>query len=326
MPERSSISQISQWGVETTPGTAVAANKLLQALMVAGGVKQTMQTFRGSGAKYPVVAAQGKEWFEAALSGPLVYNDVVYPLSSVLAGATPVQQGGSAAYQWDFNPSSSTEDTVKTFTIEQGSAVRAHKLAHAIVNEFGVAINRETVDVSGRLFGRAITDAITLTASPTAVPIVPVLPVQFSGYLDATSAGLGTTKLTRLLAAEYSITNRFNPLWAVDAAQSSFVTWVETEPTAQIRILLEADAAGMARLPNMRAGTTEFVRLEAIGAIIASTFPYTFRIDAAVKWTEIEDFSDEDGVYAVRYTGTIVHDGTYGKSHSVRVINTLTAL
>lgn len=326
MAERSTISQITQWGVESTPGTSVAAGKLLQSLDVAPGVQQTMQTFRGSGAKYPAVAAQGKEWMQAALSGALTYNDVVYPLSSVLAAATPVQMGGTPAYGWDFLPASRSEDAIKTFTVEQGSALRAHKFVYGLVDELGVTITRDEANLSGRLTGRQLQDGITLTATPTAIPIIPVLPAAFSVYSDTTSAGLGTTKLTRVLAAEYAISNRFNPLWAVDAAQSSFVAHVETEPQAQVRLTLEADAAGMARLPILRAGTTEFVRIEAIGPVISGANTYLFRIDAAVKWTEIGEFADNDGVWGIQYTGTIVDDATWGKSHSMRVQNTLTTL
>lgn len=326
MAERSTISQITQWGVETTPGTSVAAGKLLQSLDVGAAIQQTMQAFRGSGAKYPAVAAQGKEWMQAPVSGPLTYNDVVYLLSSVLASATPAQMGATPAYSWDFLPASRTEDAIKTFTVEQGSALRAHKFVYGLVDEFGFTVTRDEANLSARLTGRALQDSITLTPTPTAIPIVPVLPANFSAYLDTTAAGLGTSKLLRVLGAEYAISNRFNPLWAVDAAQPSFVAHVETEPQAQVKLTVEADAAGMARLPLMRAGTTEFVRIEAVGPVISGANTYLFRLDAAVKWTEVGELGDNDGVWGLQYTGTIVDDAVWGKSHSIRVQNTLTAL
>lgn len=326
MPERSTISQVVQWGVESTPGTSVAANRKLPSLALAGGIRQTMQTFRGAGAKYPAVAAQGKEWSEWALSGPATFEELVYPLSSVLMTPTPVQMAATPAYAWDFAPSSVSEDTVKTFTIEQGSGVRAHKFTNALASEFGLNFTREEVTVSGRMIGRQLQDGVTLTAGPTEVGIVPVLPAQVSVYLDSTNAALGTTKLLRALQAEWSMQNRFAPVWPLDAAQSSFAATVENEPGNTVRLLLEADAAGMARVPVMRAGTTEFLRIEAVGATISGANTYLLRLDFAVKWTEVDDFSDEDGVYAIRYTGTVVHDATWAKAMAVRVQNTRTAL
>ena len=60
----------------------------------------------------------------------------------------------------------------------------------------------------------------------------------------ATGAGLGGTKLTRVLSGSLDISDRYSPLWAIDCAVDGFAAHVETPPTAQLKLLVEADAAG----------------------------------------------------------------------------------
>lgn len=57
MAGRATVAQVTQIGVESTPGTGVAANKLLASLEITGGM--------------------------------MTYGEVVYPLSSILKAVTP---------------------------------------------------------------------------------------------------------------------------------------------------------------------------------------------------------------------------------------------
>lgn len=326
MAERSTIAQTVQVGSEATAGTSVAASKRLPSLQFGSGVQAGVNTYRGAGFKYPAVSAEGKEWMQASIEGPATYDELAYLLSSVGQKITPVQIGATPGYNWTFLPSPTTEDTVATFTVEQGSAVRAHKWTYGLVTDLTVNFNRDAVNVSGTMIGRALQDAITMTAAPTGVPLVPVLGKNVSVYLDTTSGGLGGTKLTRVLDGSFSIGSRFAPLWVVDGAQSSFVTHIETEPAGSFSLLVEADAAGMGNLALLQSGATRFIRVEAIGANIGAGADYTMRFDAAVKVTGIENFEDADGVYAVRYTFTIVADATWGSAWQAKLVNTTTSL
>ena len=71
----------------------------------------------------------------------------------------------------------------------------------------------------------------------------------------------------------------------------------------------EADAEGMELLPIMRTGATKYIRIEAIGPVIgAGPGTYKFTLDTACKVTDIGDFSDQEGVYAIEYTLGGFHD------------------
>lgn len=327
MAERSTLNQVVQLGVETTPGTSVAASKRLQSIGIEPSVSVEMDQFRPSGQKFRAVTTLGKEWIEAPIAGRGSYTELVYVLSSVINTAvitTPA--GGTTSRKWVFTPSSTADDTPKTFTVEHGSSVRADKFTYGLVTELGMTFNRDAIEVSGSMLGRALQDNITLTASPTTIALVPIIPTQVSVYLDTTSGGLGTTKLTRAISAEFSLGSRFAPVWVLDAANTSFVNHIESEPDLTCTLMLQADAQGMALLDQLRDGTSRFLRIEAVGTTIETTITYQFTIDMAVKVADTGGFTDADGVYAIEFNFVGVHDSGWGKAVEVSVINTLTAL
>lgn len=334
MAERSSITQSVQIGVETTPGTAVAASKRLGSMGFQIGPQIEANPLRPIGQKYPSVSVLGKEWAEADINGSPTYTELPYAFSSVINTATPTQildvATPTTAYRWIFTSGTFGDDNPKSFTIEQGSAFRAHRITNALISEYTWDWGREEIELGGTVIGRAIEDGITLTASPTGLVQVPVLPAQLSVYMDNTSGGLGTTKLTRVLSGEFNISDRYNPLWVVDAAQSSFVNVVEGEPTVEFVLTQMADAAAMANLVAMRNGQTRFLRLRGVGPNIytngAVIINHQVTIDLAGQVTDVSPFDDEDGVYAIEWTFSAVHDSTWNKAYQVEVITTTVAL
>lgn len=327
MAERASVFQVAQWGVETTPGTAVAANKKLTGINVTAGVKADVKTFRAMGNKFNSLAALGKEWMEAKLDGFATYTEIVYPLCSVLAYAAPAQQAATIAYKWTLGPATSAADTKKTYTLEQGSAERAHKFAYGLVNQFGMQYSRDAVNFSGSMLGQAVSDGITLTSSPTVIALQPILPTQVTVKVADSQAGLtGASALTRVLSCGWDIADRFAPLWVLNAANASFVADVEKPPKLTAKLKQEADAEGMGLLTQLRSGATKFLRILAEGDIIASTYKWTLQVDLAAKVTNVSEFADQDGVFAVEWEMEAAHDSTWGKAFEVQVINTLTSL
>lgn len=439
MPERATLNQVTQVGVETTPGTGVAAGKLLQALSITPGIQTNVRRFRPVGGKFTTIAALGKEWIEARIEGQACYNHLAYLLSSVLAYAAPAQQGGTSAYLWTHKPAQMAEDAIKTFTVEQGSQLRAGKFTYGLMTEFSLQFDREEVSVAGTMLGQAYQDDIhlstnatyTLTAggspptagtftltyagqttgniafnatpaaveaalealstvgagnvevtatvatgagtlavagnvytiefvqalaqaprtltgtftdltapgtislaagvvgvTPTAVATMPIQPTQLDIYLDSTSGNIGATKLTRAMRGEFRIGDRFNPLWAINSAVSGFAAHMETAPTATLKLTLEADAAGMGPLAALRAGDKRYLRVKAVGPLIASTYYYTLQLDMCGVVAEVGEFSDEDGVYGIEWTFEAAYDSAWssGTALQAQLTNILTAL
>jgi hypothetical protein len=147
MTERSSVAQVSQIGVETTPGTPVVATRRLGGLSLTPGIETESQMFRPAGSKFSTVQVLNKEWTEVGVEGAATYEEVIIPLSGAVGAATvsQVMDGGTptGAYEWVFTPASFAADAPKTFTLEAGQDnVQAERIAHLLFTEFGLEITR----------------------------------------------------------------------------------------------------------------------------------------------------------------------------------------
>lgn len=323
---RSTVSQVVQIGVEVTPGTAVASSRLLQSMSIEPAIKAEVATFRPAGGKFATVAALGKEWVQAKVTGQPTYTEIIYPLCGVLKNVTPTTVE-TTGRRWTFSPSQSAADTCATFTVEQGSSARAHEFAYGTMTELGLTFSRGGIELDGTMIGRAIQDGITMTATPTALALVPILPTQVDIFLAATAAGLaGASPLTLPISAEWRIADRFGPIFALNSTQSSFTQPIELVPAGTAKLKLAADATGMALLATMRQGATQFMRIRAQGDILATTERYGLVIDTALKVTDVGEFRDEDGLFAIEWTFEWCHDATWGKACEVVVTNLINAL
>jgi hypothetical protein len=282
------------------------------------------------GTKLDTLVVPGKDWTKADLSGVATYDEIIYPLASALVDPGAPATVNTTGKAFTYNPSAVTEDTVKTFTVEQGSAVRAQKAAGLIITDLGIKWDRNanSVDLTGSGMAQQFTDGITLTASPTSIPLVPILPKDISVYVDTTGAGLGTTKLLRVLSGDFALGGRFGPLWVLNASNASYAAHVELAPDVTLKLLLEADAAGMGYLTNARAGSTVFVRVEAVSPNLIGAGPavYSARFDFAMKVESVDSLGDQNGVYAVGFGLRGVFDSTWNKYLSFVITNSQTSL
>jgi len=328
MAERASIFQTVQVGVQSVAGTGVASNKKLQALSIAPAVNAETSAFRAAGNKFPALVVPQKEYVTASLSGAITFTELIYPLASLVNFASPTLLG-TTAYRWVFSSDTDGPDTVKLFTVEQGSSVRAHKFIDAAVKALEMTFSRAGCEISGgEIIGAALQDAITMTAGATAIALVPVLPTQVDVFMEDDQADLDTgAALARVLSVSWGLSDRFGPVFPLATASGTgYAATVETEPKLAVKLLMEADAAGMALLATLRAGATKFLRIKATGDNIETTYDYDLEIDTAVKVESVSEFRDEDGIFAIEWTFVGVHDATWGKAFNIELVNTLSAL
>ena len=324
--ERATISQVCNLGPEVTAGTAVTAAKRLTGLGFSMGVKTGIRSYRAAGYKYGATSSLNQEWAEGTFEGPLTYNELAYLLCGAVKNVTP--SGAGADKTWTFSPSSTAEDTVKTFTIEQGSAVRAQRFAYGLITGLNMSFGPNGADVTAPVMGKAIEDAVTLNASPTEVALLPITRPQVSVKLAATAAGLtAASKLERPIRVDWNLSDRFGPVWALNES-TDWAAHVEVEPKLEVKLLMQADAAGMGPLANLRANTTTFMRIEAVGPVIgAGPATNKLTVDTALRVSgDPSEWRDEDGVYAIEWTMNAFHDVTWAKAFNVILINGLAAL
>lgn len=329
MAERASVFQTVQFGIEVTPGSAVAANRKFASVSITPGIEVDIKKYRKMGSKWNRLSIIGKEWVTAEISGPLTYTEWPYLAANCLAYAAPVQQGATAAYKWTNNPADDQADVTKTFTIEQGGTVRAHSFPYAQLDSLGYSINRTSGEatIKGSLIGQRLSDGITMTASPTELALEPVLPDDICIYADDSAAALGTTKLTRALKADWMIDNRFGPIFPIDCALTSFAATVEQEDMeAKFDLLMAADTQGMGLLTTMRAGSKKFIRVVGTGSLIATPYTYVWQHDMCLTVSGVKKFEDDEGIYAIGWEFTVTYDATWGKAMQFDTTNAITTL
>jgi hypothetical protein len=329
MPERTSVTQKTQFGAESTAGTSVAASKFLPSLEFSTSIEGDMSDVRAGGLKFPTGAVMGREWSSTKVTGTPSYDELSYLLSSLVAKVTPTT-ADTTAKVWTYSPASSTEDTIQTYTIETGSSVRAHKTLYNVLTDFTLKGDRSSTSVDGTFMGKLFTDGITLTASPTTVGSqVLLMPGEVTIYSDSASGSLGTTKLTRVLNWEVSISSVRSPLWVVDASETSWSVPLEQPFETSLKLTLEADSSGMAPVSYMRANTKRFIRINATSPQTAGSTSTAYSLVwdfCAVVSETPKELKDADGVYAVDWTFTAVHDSTWGKAMSAVLTNKVSTL
>lgn len=326
--DRTTVNQVTQIGVETTHGTTVAATKILEAIQIEPGIKSTNKSHRSQGRKHTAVVTQGKELVEFKASGEADYAEMVYPFSSALGAATittPV--GGTNSRQWLFAPPLTGNTSVVTYTVEKGDSVRAFKFGYGLFTGVDLKFSRDSVDFSGDGIGQLLSDGITMTPGLSPVGLLPILGDQVNYYVDTTQAGLGGTQFLDCLEAEFSWSGAYGQYWPMVRANPSFTRHTDLAPSANFKMTVQANAAGMAYVSDLRNGDKKYIRVEAIGpvALEATIYP-TLTIDMCASVSNVGAFADKDGIYAYEITWEIVEDATWNHACEITLINSLTAL
>lgn len=331
MPEISTLNRTVQIGKETTPGTGVSAGKLLQYIGFALNPNIEMQTFRPMGSRVPSTVVPGKDSSTLSIEGQGTYSEIVYLFNSLLKDVTPTTVD-TTGKQWLYEPSARTEETKARYTIEEGSATRAGKATYGTVTGVTLTYNRTAgLTISGEGFAQQYQDNIALTGSPTTIEDAPVLATHLNVYSNDTFGAIGTTKLTRDFNAELNISNMVGPVWPINSANASYASDVDLEPSVSCTLRAEADSTGMGLLTAARAGSTKYIRLEALSTVLAgsSTAFYKIWVDFAGKVNEFPGFDDEEGVKVIDVGLTPVLDSTFSAAGAwirVTVVNKVTTL
>ena len=307
-----SLNQTTQFGVETTSGTSVPANKLLTCFNIVMGVKPEVKTYRGTGRRFPSVQEENTEYTEIPISGNLDYQGMPYLVSGPWGAATiTTPTNGVNARAWAWTPPVSGAITGKTFTIEQGDSVRAHKVNYGLVTGFSYKVTRHETSCAATAIAQQLQDGITKTSSPTAVALSPVAGKHINLYVDTTSTGLGTTLYTRAFSIDYQYGNGFGPFWPLNRANLSFGGVADLPPACMVKLLLEADSVGMALLPHLQVGDFLYPRLDALGPVIDNTQTITLGTQSSGTFTL---------TYKGQTTATIAYNAASGAVQSALLL------
>jgi len=318
MSEKTTVAQVVQIGVEvnasgvSVPGTAVTATKRFASLSIEPKMEADIKSFRPAGRKFTTMTQLNKEWSTAKLEGIPTYEEIIYVLSSCFDKATiTTPSGGTLSRLWSFAMDPDSPDAPVTFTVEKGDSAGGVRFAYSMISGMALSVSRSEVGLSGdMLMGIAETHALSNASGVTALTQTPLAATGFNIYLDTLYSNIGTTKLTRGFKLDVEIGDRFKGVWPIDSAYGSFAAHVEGEPKASVSLTVSADSVADAFLAQLRDGSTKYMRLECTGPVIEAALRYKFTLDMALKVSAVQDFSDEDGIYAQGFELALVDDAS----------------
>lgn len=163
--ERADVFEFEQLGIETTFGSAVSATKKLTSTTILNKIMAEVNTFGAKGSLFDTVGIENKEWTEADWTADVAtYTEPGYAISSLLGSPSiTTPGGGTLTRDWDWNPSSFSGVTPKSYTLESGNFVRAGKSPGHVVKTVGFDYTRDGVSYHAASIGQLYVDAITPT-------------------------------------------------------------------------------------------------------------------------------------------------------------------
>jgi hypothetical protein len=313
MAERATVFERPRVGVESiaSPGTAVAADKVLQSLTITPQPQLVRNAVKANGNKAAVAVTTAKEHTDWQFEAPLTYTDAAYILASGFCKPTSTSPAAGVS-EMVFRPKATDPDDLQTFTFEVGSSAGACRFAGAFVSDLTVAFSRNEAKISGSGMGRRYDEGITLTANPVDVPLIVADPDTVSIYVSDTLAGLSNAnaRLKRCVSANFSMQGRQTPIFTLDDSEMSFSASVERrETTYAAEIVCMQDSQADAIMARMRGKSVFWVRMEAVGATISGSnkFKFTLTFPCFVNATQR---GDTDDIYAGTYSLTPVYNAS----------------
>lgn len=331
MAERLTRYDRARWGVETTHGTSPTTNfKRLSAISARLGVDGEFDEFTPEGSLLPTIVSPDREISTVEIEGRVSFSDFVYPASAAWGTATitsPDATNAPTARTWGWDITGLAEIDPVSFTIEQGQAAYAERAAYVTLSQFGFSWGRGPLEVTGEGFGRKIEKGITLSATGlTDVAAKPAFGKQVNVFLDDSFGAFGTTQLTRAISGDWQFGTGRQASFYVNENSPDWAHTADGDPARDVTLVMQADSAGMTILDNMRDGSTKFLQIEIVGAVIGGAITYKILILCAVKVIGAPSRDDQDRVYGVEWPLGIVYDSSWGKAASIAVTNELSAL
>lgn len=324
---RASVNRVVQVGVESTPGTAVPANKTLPLTSLTLSRSIDVQQFRTQGYKIPSAAPIVHDLGGGSVEGPMNFTEIVYPLSTIVTPGITTPGGATLARQWLFTALASGENAFKTLTIQEGDSTAAVQMAYSVLTQFGISYTDAGATISGTILGRTPTTA-SLTGSPSAIAQLPGTARGVDVYMDAIGGTIGTTKVASAKEATFSASNLRAPNFVLNTTYQSFIDTVEVPPTVEAMFACEFDAAARTLYDSVIAASNPYklIRFKIAGPIIEGATPYSLTIDFAAQVIGTQQ-RDIDGVWGYQFNLLPQYNSTFGnKAFEITLITTLTAL
>jgi len=291
-----------QFGLEVTPGSAVAASVLWRGLGMLDDqreitfVDESIGVLAGTDRTY---TARVKAQCDLAET-PLTFEQLPLLLCIAIDDLTSgVADGSGTDFIYTYTGGQTSQPGYKTFTVETGDNQQAEKCAHMFASEIALkGASGEAWMMSGTLIGAEVENT-TFTPALSVPAVETALFNKTKLYIDDGGGTIGTTqKSNTLLDCEITIRSGLMPKETADGElYFSFVN--QGAPDATMNVTFEHDGTATAEKTAWRDETTRLIRLLVEGSQFSTPgteYTYhTLQIDMAGKWEKFDPIDDVDG-------------------------------
>ncbi len=322
-----------QLGVETTPGTAVAATTLWRGT----GTIDDQREVKFSEEDVGYVSGLDRTYVPKVLAAlslddvEATFEQLPYILAAgvknVVSGAVD-GTGSDKVYAYPF-PTTAV-NSIRTYTLEGGDDQQEEEMEYSFVEAFKLSGKPgEAVMMQADWLGRQVT-ASTKTAALALPTVEEILFSKGKLYIDAVGGMIGTTqKSNTFLGMDLSVKTGWIPVFTADG-NLYFSFHKCTMPEVTLDITFEHDGTATAEKANWRNQTARQIRLDFDGSAVAT--PGTdfstkkLRIDLAGKWEKFEKLDENDGNDIVKGTFRVRYNATAALFAEIKVVNELASL
>lgn len=320
-----------QAGIETTPGTAVAADRIIYALAPVPeevpGVEHVPQSRASYEQFYDMVETHRsiEGWTHEFEAVP--FDDLVWWLQlAAKGGVTGVDQGaGSGPYLWTFDHTSGVDDR-DTATFEIADNVGAFQIPYGICASWEIAGEGGTgpspVTASFELLGQKVIPAHTMTAALSDRDLRGnyMLFKNTQLFLDDTAAAIGGTEIPSLEAFSISMDNQLAPRFlGGDSGYYETHRFNKTFLEFSATFLFDADTYAEFQ-DKFQAGSSRYIQLKNTGS-----GNDLLTLDLHTKINTFE-WPEDDGARQVAIMGQSIYDPTLGYGWQLAVQNDVQTL
>lgn len=121
----------------------------------------------------------------------------------------------------------------------------------------------------------------------------------------------GLTRMSSALGFEWSLADRFSPVFTLCQSSLSFDEEVERAMDLSGELKLQANAEGIAFMTALRNSQTNYAKVVGIGTVIETGFNRRFDLSFPFKFGEAPR-EDENDIYTITYALIPTYDATFG--------------
>lgn len=315
-----------QFGVESTPGTGVAAtNRLVGEGVYTPEVDRYYSSYpRGVRANVTGGGIDTRKGSALSFSSELDFEQVMLILGTGLV--VPVTTG-SGPYTHTYSPDASTAPDVEAatfeFVIDDGTTKHYERAFHfGTARRLSVSLGyNEVARMSADIFGRA-EQSEAMTASLGELARTPIPSNLFTASIDDTWANLGVTPKSFVIrAASLDLNFGVAPDYCLDGRSDlDFTHLTGGSITGSLSLTLEHNADAATEVGHWRSRTARFIRLE------ASSGTKSLRFDMAGFYNAVPRFSHAGDVETVTLSYGLEYDATGAHVLAARIVNGLSGI